>query len=98
MTPSHQYPPFTSIPIFAFFGIQQQANNINNNKQTTTTKVMTSVWIKLYIGKDDKDPGMIMVDGFSGNVYQLKKKIKDEAQLEVPALGLEVYLLDTPNK
>ena len=41
---------------------------------------MTTVWIKLYIGKDDPNPSAPFgIYNFDGNVDQLKEKIKEKA-------------------
>ena len=55
---------------------------------------MMSVWVKLYLNKDDQDPSILFIDNFSGNVYQLKEKIKEKEQSglkEIDADQLNVY-------
>jgi len=55
---------------------------------------MTTVWIKLYIGKDDDNPATIFIEKFHGNIYQLKEKIKEKkpnALKDFDADELDVY-------
>ena len=69
---------------------------------------MTSVWVKVYLGEDDKDPRILGFFDFTGNIYQLKQKIKEEiplllkhcdaAQLDVYERGTAVADADKENK
>ena len=52
---------------------------------------MTTVWVKLYRGKDDEEPSKFKINNFDGvDVDDLKKKIKEEEQLDFPASRLTV--------
>ena len=50
------------------------------------------------MSKDDKNPSDIFIDDFNGNVYQLKKKIKEELKPKLDhlaAVDLNIYELGT---
>ena len=56
---------------------------------------MSSVWVKLYLGQDDdQHPRVFGIYDFSGNVDQLKEKVKEKTKPEldyIAAHGLDVY-------
>lgn len=52
---------------------------------------MSSVWVKVYIGKNDSKPRVLKIEQIPEDIYSLKKAIKKEEQLEFPASQLVVY-------
>ena len=53
---------------------------------------MEEIWVKLYIGENDENSASVFgIYNFHGNIDQLKKEIKKEAQLECPSFHLKVY-------
>ena len=54
---------------------------------------MSSVWVKVYIGKNDTKASLFGIHNFKGNknVDQLKERIKEKEPLECSASWLVVY-------
>lgn len=53
---------------------------------------MRSVWVKLYIGgSGDKNPTVFKLKPIPDDINDLKKKIKEEERLVLPASHLDVY-------
>ena len=52
---------------------------------------MSSVWVKVYIGENDERPGVLEIEPAPKNIYRLKEKIKEKAELKCPAYRLDVY-------
>ena len=55
----------------------------------------TPVWVKLYIGENDRNPSFLKIKADLDFIDRLKKEIKKEEQLEFPASRLKVYAAGT---